>query len=73
MAGSAVAAAKQSLATGQGPAAEPRPADAPTSGALAASSLGTPWTELGLSSQPSARATPSMAYDPTDGYVIYFG
>jgi hypothetical protein len=65
-----VSAARASLAAGQGPAGAPVPA---TSSVPTTGTLGTPWTTLNNLSQPSARATPAMAYLPSAGYVVYFG
>ncbi|MCI4317681.1 MAG: hypothetical protein L3J96_04015, partial [Thermoplasmata archaeon] len=72
---SALAAARSSLALGQGPsvlrAASPSSSMPPAY--TATGTLGTPWTALYNISQPSARATPTMAYSPSGNYVVYFG
>ena len=31
------------------------------------------WSKLSPTTSPSARSSPCMAYDPTDGYVLFFG
>jgi PKD domain/Galactose oxidase, central domain len=39
----------------------------------AAGPYGRPWIQITGSTGPSARATPTLAYDPEDHYVVYFG
>ncbi len=74
-AASALAAARTSLSLGKGPTSAVTPSA--TGGGpgpqLTAGALGTPWNLLYNYSQPSARATPAMAYDPAAHAVIYFG